>query len=81
MARLGIRQGMRLAYSHTVTKTIQKFGAIWARARRLLRIDKVARAVIRGEYGNGAERVRRLIAAGYDADHVQKRVNQIMRGG
>ena len=44
-------------------------------------IDSVARAVIRGEYGNGAERVRRLIAAGYDADKVQKRVNQIMRGG
>ena len=44
-------------------------------------IDRVARAVIRGEYGNGAERVRRLIAAGYDADKVQKRVNQIMRGG
>lgn len=44
-------------------------------------IDSVARAVIRGEFGNGAERVRRLIAAGYDADKVQKRVNQIMRGG
>ena len=44
-------------------------------------IDKVARAVIRGEYGNGAERVRRLIAAGYDAEKVQKRVNQIKRGG
>lgn len=44
-------------------------------------IGSVARAVIRGEYGNGAERVRRLIAAGYDADKVQQRVNQIMRGG
>jgi len=41
-------------------------------------IDEVARAVIRGEYGNGAERKTRLIAAGYDYVVVQNRVNEML---
>ena len=40
-------------------------------------LDAVARAVIRGDYGNGDERRRRLRAAGYDPDAVQRRVNQL----
>lgn len=39
-------------------------------------VDALARAVIRGEYGTGAERRRRL-GANYDA--VQRRVNEILR--
>lgn len=38
-------------------------------------IDDIAIKVIAGEYGNGAERVEKLTAAGYDAEVVQKRVN------
>ena len=38
-------------------------------------IDALARAVIRGDYGNGAERQRRL-GANYAA--VQARVNQLL---
>lgn len=41
-------------------------------------LDEIAREVIRGGWGNGAERVKRLTAAGYDADAVQARVNQLM---
>lgn len=41
-------------------------------------IDTIAREVIRGDWGNGAEREKKLKAAGYDYDDVQKRVNQLM---
>lgn len=41
-------------------------------------LDEIAREVIRGDWGNGAEREKRLTAAGYDADAVQARVNQLM---
>lgn len=41
-------------------------------------IDTIAREVIRGDWGNGTERVNRLKAAGYDYDAVQKRVNEIL---
>lgn len=38
-------------------------------------IDDIAIKVIAGEYGNGAERVAKLTAEGYDANVVQNRVN------
>ena len=41
-------------------------------------IDTIAREVIRGDWGNGAEREKKLKAAGYDYDAVQKRVNQLV---
>lgn len=44
-------------------------------------LDAIARRVIRGDYGNGAERVARLTAAGYNATRVQERVNRILKGG
>lgn len=40
----------------------------------------IANKVIRGEYGNGAERKRRLESEGYSYNEVQKLVNQILRG-
>lgn len=42
-------------------------------------VDQVAKEVIRGLWGNGSERKRRLQQAGYDFQAVQRRVNQIMR--
>ena len=41
-------------------------------------IEDLAREVIRGEWGNGAEREKRLTAAGYDYDAVQTRVNTLL---
>lgn len=43
-------------------------------------MDAIAKEVIRGDWGNGAERKQRLTAAGYDYDSVQKRVNEILAG-
>lgn len=38
----------------------------------------VARQVIRGEYGNGSERIRRLRLAGYDPQEIQNLVNYLL---
>lgn len=42
-------------------------------------VDTLAREVISGKWGNGAERKKRLTAAGYDYAKVQKRVNELLR--
>ena len=46
--------------------------------------DKVARDVIRGKYGNGAERIAALSAEGYtdaDINEIQQTVNYLIKGG
>mgnify|MGYP002519993987 CR=1 FL=1 len=40
---------------------------------------EVAKEVIRGEWGNGAERKKALTASGYDYDAIQKEVNRILK--
>ena len=41
-------------------------------------VVEVAEEVIEGKWGNGVERVQRLLAAGYDAEAVQKQVNNML---
>ena len=41
-------------------------------------IEVIAREVIHGDWGNGADRIKRLTEAGYDANAVRIRVNQIL---
>lgn len=41
-------------------------------------VDTIAREVIAGNWGKGADRKRRLQAAGYDYNAVQRRVNQLL---
>jgi len=41
-------------------------------------IDEIAKEVINGKWGNGAERKNKLTAAGYDYAAVQKRVNRLV---
>ncbi len=50
-----------------------------APAPQLKSLDEIAKEVIRGNYGNGEERKRRLAAAGYNYEQVQKRVNEMLR--
>lgn len=40
-------------------------------------VDELAREVLQGKWGNGAERKKRLEATGYDYAAVQKKVNQL----
>lgn len=42
-------------------------------------VDELAREVIRGLWGNGADRKKRLTDAGYGYRAVQARVNQLMK--
>lgn len=42
-------------------------------------VDQLAREVIQGLWGNGADRKNRITAAGYDYNAVQARVNQMMQ--
>lgn len=51
---------------------------IWA-AREDAVLDKVAKAVIRGDYGDDPERSKRLKADGHDPKKVQDRVNELLK--
>lgn len=42
-------------------------------------IDEIAKEVIRGKWGNGAERKSRLMQAGYNYSEVQARVNALLK--
>lgn len=42
-------------------------------------VEQIAQEVIQGKWGNGADRAKRLTAAGYDAKAVQNKVNQLLR--
>ena len=42
-------------------------------------IDEVAQEVIRGKYGNGDERKKKLEAEGYNYSQVQAKVNELMK--
>lgn len=44
-------------------------------------IDKVAKEVIAGKWGTGAERKQRLRAAGYNPAMIQARVNELLKKG
>ena len=46
-------------------------------AKQTKTVDELAKEVIRGLWGNGSERKRRLTEAGYDYAAVQKRVNEL----
>lgn len=46
---------------------------------QLKSVDEVAREVIQGKWGNGADRKQRLEAAGYNYAEVQGRVNQLCK--
>lgn len=41
--------------------------------------DDIAKEVVSGKWGNGAERIKRLTEAGYDPGVIQAKVNAIMR--
>lgn len=60
-----------------------QYDAVQAEVNRILgagvkSVDTVAREVIDGKWGIGADRRNRLIAAGYNYNAVQKRVNQLL---
>lgn len=80
----GAERKTRLEKAGYVYSDIQKIVNAKVKAKvntNTTNIDAIARAVIRGEYGNGADRKAKLTAKGYDYYAVQKRVNEILKGG
>ena len=41
-------------------------------------IEELAKDVIAGKYGNGAERIRKIEAEGYDYNAIQQKVNEML---
>src|SRR5688572_7884386 len=66
-------------YNHDAVQTVvnQRLGG-GAPAAHRPDLDEIARQVIRGQWGNGPERRRRLEGAGYNYAAVQARVNQLL---
>ena len=60
-----------VSLSASATTTISK--------PQLKSIDEIAKEVIKGKWGNGADRKARLTQAGYDYSAVQARVNQLLK--
>lgn len=48
--------------------------------KKLSESEEVVNKVIRGDYGNGADRVKALTEAGYDYDKIQGLVNKVLAG-
>ena len=44
-------------------------------------VEELAREVLQGKWGNGAERRLKLTKAGYDYYEIQKKVNELLKGG
>jgi hypothetical protein len=55
--------------------------AVVVKTDELKDLESIAREVIAGKWGVGAERKQRLRAAGYNPQMVQVRVNEILRSG
>ena len=64
------------SYSNYSAKVIIRYLGYFN--KQLKSIDEVAKEVINGKWGSGDQRKSKLIAAGYDYDVVQKRVNELL---
>lgn len=62
----------------TVQAEVNRLAGVSPVPQPAVSLDDIARAVIRGDYGNGADRRQALANAGYDYDAVQARVNQLL---
>lgn len=76
----GIAQVVGLKKVKTENPNEEKPTASTKPTEKKKNIDQIVREVIKGEWGNGATRKKKLQAAGYDYATVQKRVNQILKG-
>ncbi|MDN6292618.1 MAG: N-acetylmuramoyl-L-alanine amidase, partial [Tetragenococcus halophilus] len=75
---LGISQA---EYDKVSAKVNAHYGVKSAAKPTLKSLDSISREVIDGKWGNGNDREKRLNKAGYNADKVQAKVNQLLSGG
>lgn len=80
--------GNGTARKEALTKAGYDYATVQAKVNELVNgqtavkkktVDEIAREVIKGVWGNGADRKKRLTAAGYDYSAVQRRVNELLR--
>lgn len=69
-----LRGDILLAYGKHVVCVVS--GSVYDKKDRT--IEDVARAVIRGEYGNNPGRKKRIIEEGYDYELVRQKVNELL---
>lgn len=72
------RRGIRINGRYIRGYGVPRYDSVSA-AKGSKSVEAVAREVIAGKWGNGAERVARLTKAGYDAKAVQRKVNELLR--
>lgn len=60
------------------TKYIEYLKSLPTKTAAKKSLDEIAREVLAGKWGNGADRKNKLTAAGYDYNAVQARVNQLL---
>lgn len=53
----------------------------YSEPKKLKSVNAVAKEVIRGEWGNGQDRIIALLAAGYNAEEIQSAVNKLLKKG
>lgn len=82
----GIYKGNEAVSNNTVTTDFYKYFGItkaqvaaYTGENVIKSVDIVAKEVIAGKWGNGAERKKALAAAGYNYAAVQKKVNQLLK--
>lgn len=64
---------------YAICSPVNAANLVLVKAKPAKTVDELAREVIRGLWGNGADRKQRLTAAGYDYSAVQKRVNEMLK--
>lgn len=86
MRTFGTYKGDETKGYNTVTKDFYKYFnltkeevAAYTGGHSSAEIEKVAREVINGKYGNGAKRKKAIIALGYDYAEVQAMVNKLIK--
>lgn len=65
---------------HAICSPVNAADLALVKAKDGKTVEELAREVIAGKWGNGADRKKRLTDAGYDYSAVQKRVNEILLG-
>ena len=73
------KQALGSLYDEVQAKVNEILGAKTTGSKPTLKsIDEIAREVINGTWGNGQDRFNRLTTAGYDANAVQSKVNELL---
>jgi hypothetical protein len=72
-------QATKLKAAGFDTYTTTKSGAAVTSGVTKKSVNEIAREVIVGEWGNGAERINKLKAAGYNSVTIQNEVNKLLR--